>query len=74
MSFLRKKTPLNPLACMFLCAVGRKRRTKNSAPFLRRCPVLLVTDRHLHVVSAAAGYRVGSVDLALRIYKSVSLC
>ena len=37
-------------------------------------PLLLVTDRHLHVVSAAAGYRVGSVDLALRIYKSVSLC
>ena len=37
-------------------------------------PLLLVTDRHLHVVSAAAGYRVGSVDLALRIYKSASLC
>lgn len=37
-------------------------------------PLLLVTDRPLHVVSAAAGYRVGSVGLALRIYKSATLC
>ncbi len=37
-------------------------------------PLLLVTDRSLHVVSAATGYRVGSVDLALRIYKNAILC
>lgn len=37
-------------------------------------PLLLVTDRSLHVISSAAGYRVGSVDLALRIYKNAILC
>lgn len=37
-------------------------------------PLLLVADRMLHIISAAAGYRVGSAELALRIYKSARMC